>query len=177
MKAKNNLPKYWAVQNDGSDLFKETVIKYLINVFNVGWEGSNNTHYYGYDNSIQYSGTNCKKDLKYFNNNPILLTLEQFIEMSKPIEEWIPQQGELVEVSLSNESWFKRIYLTSIKVAGRSIICVDFNNEKQFKNNEEFGITGWKYIRKIQESEIIEVTLEQIAKTMNIPINQLRIKK
>lgn len=47
MKTKNNLPDSWCVKNDGSQLFKDTVIKYLNIFYHVGLEGRFQD-FYGY---------------------------------------------------------------------------------------------------------------------------------
>src|SRR5690606_782265 len=83
----NKLPKYWIVKNDGSQLFKDTVVKYLNNNYAQYLEGNSPNAYYGYDGSKCNSGVDCCYNKKSFKNNPIELTLQEFIELSKkPME-------------------------------------------------------------------------------------------
>lgn len=82
---KNRLPEYWVVQNDGTQLFKDIVLKYLNNKYETDWYGLSN--FYGYDGNLLYRGTNARNSIKSFKNNPTLLTLEEFIELSKEKEE------------------------------------------------------------------------------------------
>lgn len=91
-KPKNNLPKYWAVKNDGSQLFKDTVIKYM----NETYMKPNNyiplagsaLNYYGYDGyKDSYSGCNNKNNLSDFRAAVEPLSIKEFIELSKPIED------------------------------------------------------------------------------------------
>ena len=42
----NNLPKYWVVMNDGSQLFKDTVIVYMNTITNTTNWGGKDIHYY-----------------------------------------------------------------------------------------------------------------------------------
>lgn len=86
----NKLPKYWIVKNDGSQLFKDTVIKYLNNYLkNIykNWVGDCNENYYGFDGNNSFNGTNNNYNITSFKNNPTLLSLDEFIELSK--EEFI----------------------------------------------------------------------------------------
>jgi hypothetical protein len=76
------LPKYWVVKCDGSQLFKDTVIKYLNDTFRVRWGGCITNSYYGYDDNCRHKGTNENYKLEHFQNNPVELTLEQFITLT-----------------------------------------------------------------------------------------------
>lgn len=95
----NKLPKYWVVKNDNSQLFKDTVIKYL-NKFYKYWIGNNYT-FYGYDGSDEYNGTACYNSIYYFDNTPKLLTIEEFIELSK--EESILKELEMQQ--FTKQDW------------------------------------------------------------------------
>lgn len=95
----NKLPKYWCVKNDGSQLFKDTVIKYLNDTYNRNWVGEN-ICYYGFDDNHRYNGTNSNYSISSFQNNPIELTLEEFIELSKEIKEF-PRQWY---INITNEN-------------------------------------------------------------------------
>ncbi len=78
-----SLPKYWCVKNDGSKLFKDTVIKYLNDKYNSNWAGVEKLSFYGYDGNIRnHSRTNFWEDKLDFENNPIELTINQFIKLS-----------------------------------------------------------------------------------------------
>jgi hypothetical protein len=89
---KNNLPKYWAVKNDGSQLFKDTVIKYMNDNYaknEISWQAAHLKCFYGYDgnNTKGMNGTNVS--LIGFDDfvNPVTqLSIQEFIELSKPIE-------------------------------------------------------------------------------------------
>jgi len=81
----SKLPKYWCVKNDNSQLFKGTVIKYLTKFYQ--WTGDCSENYYGVDGGTNYNGTNNFPQINHFVNSPTLLTLEEFIELSKEIED------------------------------------------------------------------------------------------
>mgnify|MGYP006921359190 CR=1 FL=1 len=74
------LPKNWVVKNDGSQLFKDTVIKYINETINsncIPYSGENNNHYYGIINDKVY----CYIDLPHYPST--LLTLNDFIKLTK----------------------------------------------------------------------------------------------
>ncbi len=81
---KNNLPKYWLVMNDGSQIFKDTVIQYLTDTYGETWNGDA-LYYYGYSGNNLYKGTCVCSNSNIPRNNPTLLTINEFIELSKPI--------------------------------------------------------------------------------------------
>lgn len=93
MNTNNRLPKSWAVKNDGSQLFKDTVIKYLNESLKDAdrYKGGVEYCYYG----ITKSGR-----VDYFlNENSFeeVLTLQEFISLTQP-------QEEFKKFSLLNES-------------------------------------------------------------------------
>ena len=88
---KNRLPQYWAVKCDGSQKFRDTVIKYLNETYNCSWNGIQNG-FYGYDGCNEHGGTNGWDEIESFQNNPVLLTIDEFVELSKPIPELSREQ-------------------------------------------------------------------------------------
>ena len=84
MEKKNRLPEYWAVLNDGSEEFKE-IINYRNKISEGNWLGYNTHSYYGYDG--RYFD---RSEIRLFKNNPTLLTIAQFIELSQDVEEPTP---------------------------------------------------------------------------------------
>ena len=79
-----NLPKYWVVEKteENQELFIKTVIPYLLNTYGESWSGIA-YKFYGFDGNRQYNGTNCFNKLEDFENNPVLLTLDEFINLTK----------------------------------------------------------------------------------------------
>ncbi|MBS1960752.1 MAG: hypothetical protein JST04_00945 [Bdellovibrionales bacterium] len=75
------LPKYWVVKNDGSQLFKDTVIKYMKDNYGSKLDGNRKNYYYGYGNPT--GGVDYCLCIYSFDNNLTLLTLEQFIKLTK----------------------------------------------------------------------------------------------
>jgi hypothetical protein len=84
---KNRLPQYWVVKCDTTNPNWKKVINYLHETHGEKWGGGCDGSYYGYDGSASYRGTNTFKDLSRFSNNPTLLTIEQFIELTSKKEE------------------------------------------------------------------------------------------
>lgn len=80
------LPAVWCVKNDGSQLFKDTVIKYLNKYLNDKFKkkliGDNKHHYYGITKDAELRIVGLSENIeKYFENN--ILTLEEFIEIAQ----------------------------------------------------------------------------------------------
>lgn len=80
----NNLPKYWVVKrpdNCNSNSDWEKVIDYL-NTMHVNRHYTGITHnYYGIDGNSYYSGTSCGNNIMEFQNNPVELSLDEFIRL------------------------------------------------------------------------------------------------
>lgn len=77
------------------------------------------------------------------------------------IKDYYFERGEEVEIS-DEEGYFNgriRIFLTKIEGTAYPYICVNGYDEKEFKNNKEFRITTWKYIRPVREKKHT-ITLE-----------------
>lgn len=70
----NKLPENWAVKNDGSQLFKDTVLKYLKDQYDLNWNGTDKEAFYGIKNKSGFCG------LLADTNNITLLTIGQFID-------------------------------------------------------------------------------------------------
>jgi hypothetical protein len=76
---KNKLPKYWVVKRDLSNPDWKKVIDYLNQLSGYDW-GGKSFIYYGTEYSSGI-GVNCFDELSHFNSNPILLTIEEFMEL------------------------------------------------------------------------------------------------
>lgn len=81
----NQLPKYWVIQllSGDEELYRELVIPYIEKNYNgANWYFITN-NYIGVDgNSMYLGGTRSGPNLSSFNNNPTVLTLQQFIQMT-----------------------------------------------------------------------------------------------
>ena len=100
----NRLPKYWIVKNDFSQKYKDSVLKYLNQEYNTELLGFG--EYYG--NGDGY--WRCNSSIELFKNNPTLLTLDEFIELSKPIDEFVLPEKWCVKCTKENylvlDKWF-----------------------------------------------------------------------
>ena len=118
MKTKNSLPKYWVVQCNTSNPNWRKVIDYLKNVHGKRWEGVCETAYYGYDGGKGWYGTNTFNYISLFENNPTLLTIEQFVEMTEGFvlpEKWCikrdKENDKIVTDFINNYSESTHCYL------------------------------------------------------------------
>jgi len=166
----NTLPKYWVVLNDGSQLFKDTVIKYLNETYDTGWGGDLTNIYYGYDGNNYFMGTSSHKIISLFENKPTILTLKQFITMTQEFK-----RGELIEVSDYKDyrDGQKRIFLTHIEGAIYPFICIANGHEDKFKSGEKFGISECKYARKIQDKPQGEIELTVKVNGKEVPLSDI----
>lgn len=80
---KNSLPKYWVVQCNTKNPNWRKVIDYLKNVHGEKWDGDVDGSYYGYDGSSCWNGTNVYNNISEFRNSPVVLTIEEFVEMTE----------------------------------------------------------------------------------------------
>ena len=72
MNKENKLPKYWIVENDYSQEFRDIVLKYLNYTYGSKWR-IGGLNYYGFDGESV-----GQESIQKFNNNPTLLTLAEF---------------------------------------------------------------------------------------------------
>jgi len=79
----NSLPKYWVVKSDTTNSNWRKVIEYLNKTYNRDWTGEKHNSYYGYDGGYCFGGTNNYYDLYSFKNTPVVLTIEEFVEMTE----------------------------------------------------------------------------------------------
>ncbi len=79
----NVRPKYVVVERDKDNPLWEGFVEWLRDTYRQNYS-VDGFLYYGYDGNPHYSGTNCYDDLKHFQNNPTLLTLEQWKSLFKP---------------------------------------------------------------------------------------------
>lgn len=87
-------PKYFVIKmEENSSLWKE-YINWLNATYDkhsaANWSG-NSYNYYGFDGSVYYGGTNCHNRISDFENNPTLLTLEQWkkIFIDNTLEDYV----------------------------------------------------------------------------------------
>ena len=83
------LPKYWVVDTSKDrEMGRKTVLKYLNTVYGRRWS-KGNLNYYGYDGNKGGNGTDGWDLVSSFQNNPTLLTIEEFLtypEVRKVLE-------------------------------------------------------------------------------------------
>lgn len=162
----NNLPKYWVVKIDATNPNWKKVIEYLNKTYGVDYAG-NHAAYYGYDRCAC-----CSYKLSNFRNNPVELTIDEFVAMTEG-EQFT--RGEVVEVrGHDGKEWQKRIYLTTVQGAVNPYTCVYGGYEEEFKKGEPFDTARWAQIRKLQPKTIL--TLQEIADKFGVPVEQLRLK-
>lgn len=89
-----SLPKSWAVKNDGSQKFKDTVIKYLNENHNSTYDGICFNSYYGLKNNGDWI---CNDSSNHY---ATILTLEEFINLTTPNMKTTEEQIKDIEKQL-----------------------------------------------------------------------------
>lgn len=155
-----SLPKYRVVRNDGSQDYKDTVIKYL-NEQIWGYWCWFDLSFYWFDWNKAYNWSNTYYDINDFENNPTLLTLTQFKQMREEFTEWeeVYISSDSVDEAIKNKG--TRTYLNTVKNIN---ICVFLWDEDSYENWKPFDVTARWYIAKIPKEE--EMTLKDICKEL-----------
>lgn len=89
-KTKKSLPEYYAIICPSGYATNKGWKKYIAHLNKIAgteyetWDGNDLNCLYGYDGGKSYYGTFCYSDLKPCLNPPVLLTLDEFMEMTEP---------------------------------------------------------------------------------------------
>ena len=180
MKTTNSLPKYWVVQCNTSNPNWRKVIDYLKNVHGKRWEGVCETAYYGYDGGKGWYGTNTFNYISLFENNPTLLTIEQFVEMTEGFvlpEKWCikrdKENDKIVTDFINNYSESNHCYLDYNRenpylhyTKGISSSCKPWDNYteitfEQFKKHVLKPEETMKTITHTQAQSIIDIACRE----------------
>ena len=101
----NRLPKYWVVKNPN-----QIVKDYLAKTYNVPDVLIWNHNFIGFDGTKSYNGVHGTCCLEYLVNDPAILTLDEFIELSKEVDEFVLPGKWCVKCTKENYSvldkWF-----------------------------------------------------------------------
>ncbi len=149
----NRLPKYWVVKNDESKEFYSEVISYINEqVWYQQFEWSAYGAYYGF-----HWIWNCENDIEYLKNNPTLLTVAEFIELTTAEPE--PVRGDKVLVWDHNEEEYEpaqRTFLGMIEWARYPYFCVSAWEEEEFNKWQEFSAQPWRFCKKVPAEVVVE---------------------
>lgn len=83
------------------------------------------------------------------------------------------QEGDLVDVSNSGETWSETQQIYLMRLKNGSHLCVKKNNEDYYLKGKVFDTQVWPFV-KLSQSKIT-LTKADIAKKYNIPIDMLQI--
>ena len=87
---------------------------------------------------------------------------------------WIPKQGEEVYVwDCWSDSRYKRIFIAEIKDNSFPYLCVDYDNEKFYKDGNAFDTVAFQNIGQVSQ---VVVTMKEIAELMNCNVDELVIE-
>jgi len=91
-----------------------------------------------------------------------------------------PKRGDEIWVSDTIDgNHEKRIFLAYIEGAKSPVVTVAKGDESNFKQGKPFSTVQWRYCKKIEEEQIVELTMEDISngKGVGIKPELIRIKK
>lgn len=150
----------WAVKNDGSQLFKDTVLKYISENYERDWVGNMMGGYYGVRKGVSLVSDNpLKRDME-------VVALIEFIALTK--DDF--KMGDMVEVRDEGYfNWAKRLF--AFEKDG-FYWCIKNRYEEKFKNNDliSVSIIRWNKIRPVSPPacksrlEILEDQIQEIKK-------------
>lgn len=146
------LPKYFIVKRDASNPLWQKYIDWLNKTYGSNWVGDTPDSYYGYDGNEDFGGTEIWPIPNRFENNPTVLTLEQWDEIVNGFK--LPEIWAIKQ-SISEEAceWFKVFSGTrTADIGGNYEYMVYYSNQ----NKAEFFDTLPK--------NCVEITIEQFKK-------------
>lgn len=152
------LPKYFAIKNEfNSNLLWSKYIDWLNKTYSVNWGGDNKYTYYGYDgnNSINNNGTRHSSNIQDFDNNPTIITLEQWDECIN--KKWC----------LKGSDELRNYFKTLNKNKFTCLLDGDNINYYYYLNNDNL----WGFNGSIRPDNYELITFEQF-KNMNKESNQ-----
>lgn len=169
---KNSLPESWCVPDNGSQLFKDTVVEYL--------NTNHNSLVRVYDNcSGLFFGIDCRGKVRVDITKSSFgkeISIEGFIELSKPIEEERVFNGRFRYGDiLENDDlpYTSRVIGTVHDVV---FITDELSRASNFVyTNEELINAGWRLKPKTPEVKPIELTRQEIAEKFGVPVDRLKI--
>ena len=88
-----------------------------------------------------------------------------------------PQYPKLMMVSMEEQSWFKRVVEFEKEVRGKTFYFAWNLAENLEESLEQTKLSVWEYAKEIEQPNVIELTLEEIAEKFGISVDNLKIKK
>ena len=173
------LPKYWVVEKtkENVEVFKKTVIPYLLDVYGEMWR-EDSYRFYGYDGNESFKGTNGWNSISKFENNPTLLTLDEFIKLTKEesnVIEAAKSQGMIKEEFVLPEKWAVARNIENYRVLNdwcnshKGVSGTDSENGYIHSHNYGYswkGSDGGYYYANLKQKhpDHTEITFEQFKK-------------
>ncbi|MEK6884239.1 MAG: hypothetical protein AABY22_31705 [Nanoarchaeota archaeon] len=168
----NNLPKYWVVRFEKTNLFIQTVVSYINSNSNlefIGYPEPDTYPYYGYVG--EYGLYNNLEGLVHY---PEILTIQEFINLSKETNMKY-KQGDILVTEGTN---LKRKVLG---VCGE-VYFLSKQNVSDVADNvphTQFELDTLKLVLSVEPEHkpTIDITLEEIAKWKGVEVEQIKIKQ
>ena len=157
-----NLPESWAVANDGSKLFYNTVLKYLNEKFNTAYMGNQHI-FYGIDGSSVVLGSTPHW-------TPNIFTIQEFINLTQPS----PKTGDTVWVRDNNEingQWVEKTFLSYSNNKKYPFIVCPTDRFETIESGISIMAQPFQELSTtdptiVQEPEPVKMTVEEIEKEL-----------
>lgn len=169
---KNNLPESWCVSDNGSQLFKDTVVEYL--------NTNHNSLVRVYDNCPGlFFGIDCRGKVRVDITKSLFgkeISIEEFIELSKPIKEERVFDGKFQygDILVSNDN--PRTARVIGVIDDVVFLSDEFNQaDSSIYTHEELLKGGWRLKPKEPKIKPIKLTLQEIAEKFGVPVDRLKI--
>lgn len=143
------MPKYFAIKQCDSPLWSKYIL-WLNEKYNLDWIWNVYNSYYWYDGNDGngfWKWANCSDDISEFENNPTILTLEEWDEIVNWVEEKVEYEiGNEYEFSNDGKEWFVRSFYWY-----------------QWMNNNTMS-SIYKHIRPIKSNPEVDKAIELLEK-------------
>lgn len=157
------LPKYWVVDiSKDRERGRNTVVKYLRMVYKTKWGGTLN--FYGYDGNAHCKGTNGYDYIKGFINNPVLLTIDEFISYPEVIEVLGLDKNPLTNKQMKDKRFPFAITMDKAKRI-MAVVCPEWQ--------ERLGKLWGKNLLIYGYVEVSEELYKEGRKVANAKVNQV----
>lgn len=156
------------IQNDVTHAQLNSILRYMYPEGHIRAFGNSTLYWHSLTANGWKSGDMPSLALRVVRASNILKFLEAPASQAKP--------GDRVLVSDNGNDWLERTFVAYQHEHSSPVIVVFAAHEKNFES-DTFSIIRYKMMKPVPAPGVVELTLEEISKKLNIPVGQLRIKE
>lgn len=166
----NRLPQYYAIkQVDDTrwDAYIRHINSKRTEPSTYRWSGDTKGGYYGYDGRNTYGGTFCVCTRIEFQNNPTIITLDQFEEMTFELpEKWYVIRNE-ENATVLNE-WNNRVHHPSNAYLFEQSVMYSDRKYSRFKESEKYTEITFKQFQDHVLAPVAEYVVKPVVPAFDI---------